>query len=149
MLFILFFKSKSNESGQPPTTAQMQDLMSFYSAMNKAGVIMGAEGLHPSSVGARVEFHAPSAEPTVVPGPFTPADSLVAGYWVIQVTDLAAALEWAKKCPLQEEGATIEVRRITEMGDDIAEGSLTEETKEQLKQMRRETEERANRVAQK
>jgi hypothetical protein len=66
----------------------------------------------------------------------------VAGYWVIKVKDLAEALEWVKKCPLQEEGATIEVRQIAEMDDETFEGSMTEEIKEQAGRMRKETEER-------
>ena len=121
--------------------------MSFYSAMNSAGVILAAEGLHASSAGARVTFHGPSesakaAAPTVFPGPFKPADELVAGYWIIKVKDLEEALEWVKKCPLEEDGATIEVRRIVEMDDAHFEGSVTNEIKEQAERMRRETEER-------
>jgi hypothetical protein len=150
MRFILLLKSNPlAESGQPPTTAQIQAMMAFYSAMNDAGVVLGAEGLHSSAAGARVTFHAPSAgatptqpEPTVVHGPFTPADALVAGYWVIQVKDLAEALEWVKKCPLQDEGATIEVRQIAEMDDAKFEGRVTDELKEQAGRMRKETEER-------
>lgn len=157
MRFILLLKSSPlAESGTPPTTAQIQAMMSFYSAMNEAGVILGAEGLHRTAVGARVIFHAPAGpegsssegttpirpEPTVVHGPFTPAESLVSGYWVIKVKDLAEALEWVKKCPLQEEGRTIEVRQIAEMDDEYFEGSATEEIKEQAGRMRKETEER-------
>lgn len=159
MRFILLLKSNPlAESGKPPSTAQIQAMMSFYSAMNEAGVVLGAEGLHRSAVGARVTFHAPVGpegppssqgaaaptrpEPTIVHGPFSPAETLVSGYWVIKVKDLAEALEWVKKCPLQEEVATIEVRQIVEMDDEKFEGSMTEDIKEQAGQMRKETEER-------
>jgi hypothetical protein len=154
MRFILLLKSNPlAESGQPPTTAQIEAMMAFYSAMNEAGVVLGAEGLHSSAVGARVTFHAPSAAgattptqpaPTVVHGPFTPADALVAGYWVIQVRDLAEALDWVKQCPLQEEGATIEVRQIAEMDDDKFADRVTDELKAQADRMRKETEERVS-----
>jgi hypothetical protein len=146
MRFILLLKSNPlAECGQPPTTAQIQAMMAFYSAMNDAGVVLAAEGLHGSSAGVRVTFHAPSsgAAPTVVPGPFTPAEELVSGYWVIKVKDLDEALEWVKKCPLELEGATIEVRQIAEMDDAKFEGSVTEEIKAQAERMRKETEERA------
>jgi hypothetical protein len=145
MRFILLLKSNAlAESGQPPTTAQIQAMMTFYSAMNDAGVILGADGLHRSSAGVRVTFHAPSsgAAPTVVPGPFTPAEELVSGYWIIKVKDLDEALEWVKKCPLEQEGATIEVRQIAEMDDAMFEGNVTEEIKEQASRMKKETEER-------
>ena len=115
MRFILLLKSNpAAEAGTPPTQAMIEAMMSFYSEMNTAGVVLAAEGLHASSAGARVTFHAPGgsagvAAPTVVPGPFTPADELVAGFWIIKVKDLEEALEWVKKCPLKEEGATIEI----------------------------------------
>jgi hypothetical protein len=150
MRFILLLKSTpTTESGTPPTTAQIQAMMTFYSAMNDAGVVIAAEGLHASgSASVRVVFHSsegsagPKPEPTIIPGPFTPPESLVAGYWIIKVKDLAEALEWVKKCPLEDEGATIEVRQIVEMDDEKFEGSVTEEIREQAGRMRRETEER-------
>jgi hypothetical protein len=148
MRFILLLKSgPAAEAGTPPTTAMIRAMMSFYRSMHTAGVVLAAEGLHASSAGARVTFHAPfggskGAAPTVLPGPFTPADSLVAGYWIINVKDLDEALGWAKKCPLEEEGAVIEVRRIAEMDDIHFEGSVTEEMKAEARGMRRETEER-------
>src|SRR2546423_15302078 len=128
--------------------------MSFYREMNSAGVVLGAEGLHASSAGARVTFHVPSSgakgvAPTIVPGPFTPVEELVSGFWIIKVKDLEEALEWAKKCPLEEDGATIEVRRIAEMDDAHFEGSVTEELKEQAERMRKETEERVGSAGQK
>ena len=155
MRFILLLKSNpAAEAGTPPTQAMIEAMMSFYSEMNTAGVVLAAHGLHASSAGARVTFHAPgestgAAAPIVVPGPFTPADQLVAGFWIIKVKDLEEALEWVKKCPLKEEGATIEIRRISEMDDAHFEGSVTEEMKAQAERMRKETEERVSGVGQK
>lgn len=155
MRFILLLKSNpAAEAGTPPPQAMIEAMMSFYSEMNTAGVVLAAEGLHASSAGARVTFHAPgestgAAAPTVVPGPFTPAEQLVAGFWIIKVKDLEEALEWVKKCPLKEEGATIEIRRISEMDDAHFEGSVTEEMKAQAERMRKETEERVSGASQK
>jgi hypothetical protein len=146
MRFMLLLRSNAQaESGITPSTELISAMMSFYSAMNSAGVVLGADGLHASSKdSARVAFSPPSAgaeevKTEVTAGPFTPASELVAGYWIIQVKDLEEALGWAKKCPLKDD-AVIEVRRIVEMSD--FEENVTEELKESSERMRTETEER-------
>jgi hypothetical protein len=145
MRFILLHKSNPKaEAGIPPTTARIQASMSWHSEMNSAGIILAAEGLQPSSTGARVTFHAPStgAPPTVVRGPFTPVEELLFCYWIINVKDLEEALEWAKKCPLEEEGASIEIRRVGELDDYDFTGSVMEGIKKEVERMKKETEER-------
>jgi hypothetical protein len=140
MRFILILKSSPHtESGEVPSTEVMEAMMSFYASMNSAGVVLSADGLHASSKdSARVAF-SPSGPSTVTPGPFTPPETLVAGFWIIKVKDLEEALEWAKKCPLKED-ATIEVRRIVEL-DDFGE-NVTEGIRSDNERLRRETEER-------
>jgi len=142
MRFILLLKSDpESESGVPPPASGMQALNSFDQSMHEAGVVLSAEGLHASSKdSARVTFHSDSSSPPdVKSGPFTPAEDLVAGFWIIQVKDLEEALGWVKKCPIRDEGGVIEVRRVVET-DDFE--TATEEIKGEIGALRKETEER-------
>ncbi|MEU3017979.1 YciI family protein [Nocardiopsis sp. NPDC007018] len=103
----------------------------------RAGVLLSGEGLAPTSAGAEVVFR--DGEATVVDGPFTEAKEFIAGYWVLQVTSHAEALEWAKRCPHPPKGdpteLKLQLRRIAELED--LEG-MPEEVRE------RERERRAN-----
>ena len=82
----------------------------------KAGVLLAAEGLQPSSKGARVKFS--GDERTVVDGPFTESKELVAGFWLIQVKSKEEAIEWVKRCPNPMEGdSEIEIRQVFEAED--------------------------------
>jgi hypothetical protein len=86
----------------------------------KAGVLLAAEGLHPSAKGARVRVK--DGRRTVVDGPFAEAKELVAGFYLIQVKDAAEATEWAKRCPVDVtlppgQVAEIEVRQVFETED--------------------------------
>lgn len=81
----------------------------------KAGVLLAAEGLHPSARGARVRVR--DGRRTVVDGPFAEAKELVAGFYLIQVKDAAEAIEWAKRCPVDAtlqpgQVAEVEVRQV-------------------------------------
>lgn len=80
----------------------------------KAGVLLGLDGLHPPSEGARVSFSAGS--PSVSDGPFTEAKELIGGYWLIQAHSKEEAVQWASRCPAAD-GDVIEVRRVYEMED--------------------------------
>ena len=82
--------------------------------LTKAGVLLGLDGLHPASKGARVSF--PGGKATVTDGPFTEAKELVGGYWLIQAKSKEEAVEWATRCPAAD-GDTIEVRQVYEMED--------------------------------
>jgi hypothetical protein len=69
----------------------------FSEEMVKAGVMLAAEGLKPSSQSARVKFS--GGKHTVIDGPFTETKELIAGFWMIQAKSLAEAVEWASRCP--------------------------------------------------
>jgi hypothetical protein len=81
----------------------------FTEELVRAGVLLGADALQPSSRGARVRFEGPRR--TVIDGPFTEAKELVAGYWLWQVRSLDEAIEWLKRAPF-EDGAELEIRPI-------------------------------------
>lgn len=97
--------------------ALMAQMMSYNEEMAKAGVLVGGDGLAPSSRGARISFS--GGKPTVVDGPFAEAKELVAGYTLIQVASKAEAIEWVKKWPpLDGHGnVQLELRQIYEAED--------------------------------
>jgi len=82
--------------------------------MKKAGVLLLAEGLHPTSKGVRVK--ATGGKKVVMDGPFAEAKEVIAGFWLIQAKSLAEAVEWAHRCPLPEPGV-IEIRQVFENAD--------------------------------
>ena len=86
----------------------------FNQEMTKAGVLLAAEGLHPTSKGTRLQVS--GGKRVITDGPFTEAKEVIAGFWMIQVKSKEEALEWAKRCPLPENGL-IEIRQVFENSD--------------------------------
>jgi hypothetical protein len=98
-------------------------------------VLLAAEGLQPSSKGARVKFS--GGKRTVIDGPFTEAKELIAGFWLIQVKSKEEAIEWIKRVPNPTgEEAEIEIRQVFEAEDFGTE--LTPELREQEERLRRQ-----------
>jgi hypothetical protein len=129
MRFMVMVKAtKDSEAGVMPTRQLLADMGKFNEELVKAGIMLAAEGLQPSSKGARVRFD--GAKRTVVDGPFTETKELVAGFWLWQVKSLDEAIEWVKRCPNPMPGPSeIEIRQVFDM-DDFAE-ALTPEMREQ------------------
>ncbi len=86
----------------------------FNQDMAKAGVLLAAEGLHPTSKGTRLRVS--GGKPVITDGPFAEAKEVIAGFWIIQVKSKEEAVEWAKRCPLPENGL-IEIRQVFENCD--------------------------------
>jgi hypothetical protein len=86
----------------------------FNQDMAKAGVLLAAEGLHPTSKGTRLRVS--GGKPVITDGPFAEAKEVIAGFWIIQVKSKEQAVEWAKRCPLPENGL-IEIRQVFEDRD--------------------------------
>ena len=82
--------------------------------MTRAGVMLAAEGLHATSRGFRIKVS--GGKKIVTDGPFTETKEVIAGFWLIQVKSKEEALEWAKRCPLPENGL-IEIRQVFENAD--------------------------------
>ena len=117
MRFMVIVKAtKDSESGAPPDPQLMADMNKFNDELLEAGVLVGYDGLHPSSKGARVHFSGKNC--TVIDGPFAETKELIAGFWFWQVKSLQEAIEWVKRCPNPHEGdADIEIRQILEPED--------------------------------
>jgi hypothetical protein len=86
----------------------------YNESLQKAGVLLALDGLHPPSMGARIEFA--GGKPKVTDGPFADAKEVIGGYWMIQVKSKAEAVEWASRCPASD-NEMIEVRQVMEFSD--------------------------------
>jgi len=134
MRFMVIVKGdKNTEAGVMPSTELLTAMGQFNEQLVKAGVMLGGEGLHPTSKGARIKYS--GQEPSVSHGPFAVTSDLVAGFWLIQVGSLEEAVEWMKRAPF-DGGAEIELRQIFE-ADDFGE-ALTPELREQEDRLRAE-----------
>ena len=139
MRFIVMVKAtKESEAGVMPSEQLLADMGKFNEELAKAGVLLAAEGLQPSSKGARVKFS--GAKRTVVDGPFAETKELVAGFWLWQVKSKAEAIEWVKRCPnpFPEGESEIEIRQVFEAEDFGAE--FTPALREQEERIRQQIE---------
>jgi hypothetical protein len=134
MRFMILMKAtKESEAGQPPDERLMTEMMKFHEELAKAGVLLAAEGLHPSSNGARVRFS--GTQRTVVDGPFTETKELIGGFWLWEVKSREEAIEWVKRIPNPMSGESeIEIRQVIEMADMGA--ALTPELQQQEEHLR-------------
>ena len=134
MRFMVMVKAtKESEAGVMPSQKLLADMGKYNEELVKAGVILAAEGLQPSSKGARVRFSGDKR--TVIDGPFTETKELVAGFWLWQVKSLAEAIEWVKRCPNPMPGESeIEIRQVFEAEDFGP--ALTPELREQEERLR-------------
>jgi hypothetical protein len=128
MRFMLLMIPNISEDEWTPSADDVAAMMAYNEQLTKAGVLLALDGLHPSAKGARVALQ--GGRKTVTDGPFTEAKELIGGYWIIQASSKEEAVEWAKRCPM-DEGNVIEVRQIAELEDfpeDVqAVGQLSEE----------------------
>ena len=98
MRFMIIRKADAEtEAGVMPATALIEQMTEYNEKLNKAGVLVGGDGLHPSARGARVKFNA--GKPTVLDGPFAEAKELIAGYTLIEVASREEAIEWLRQWP--------------------------------------------------
>jgi hypothetical protein len=119
MKFMLILKAtKDSEAGKMPSEETINEMVKYNQEQAKAGVLVDAAGLYPSSTGARVTV-SKDGKKTVVDGPFTESKELVAGYWLIKVKSVEEAIEWAKRAPTTAgQEIQIEVRQFIEFGED-------------------------------
>jgi hypothetical protein len=131
-VFVIVPTDQASEKGQLPDERLVAAMQKYNEELVKAGVMLEAEGLHPSSKGVRVKFSGDKR--TVIDGPFTESKELIAGYWVWQVRSLDEAIEWAKRAPFGE-GTYLEIRPIFEAEEFVANmGPEIREREERLKQ---------------
>lgn len=136
MRFLVLVKaSKDSEAGMMPSQKLLEEMGKYNEELAKAGVLMAAEGLQPSSKGVRVKFS--GEKRAVTGGPFPETNQLIAGFWIWNVKSKDEAIDWLKRAPF-DDGAEIELRPIFEM-EDFGD-ALTPELKEQEIKLRAQTE---------
>jgi len=134
-VMVMVKATADSETGAMPTTAELAEMGRFNEELVKAGVMLAAEGLHPSSRGARVRFSGKTR--TVIDGPFTETKELVAGFWIWEVSSMDEAIEWVRRCPNpMRTDSEIEIRPIFG-AEDFGE-SFTPELREQEDRLRRQ-----------
>jgi hypothetical protein len=116
MRFMLILKStKDSEAGKMPSEESIAAMVKYNQEQAKAGILIDAAGLYPSSKGARIRFST-GGKKTVIDGPFTESKEPVGGYSIIEAKSLEEAIEWAKRSPLAPNGpdqeTDIEVREF-------------------------------------
>jgi hypothetical protein len=117
MRFMMLMIPKGYESAEPGVDldpAKVAEMMKYNEELEKAGVLLALDGLHPPSMGARVSFA--DGKPLVTDGPFAEAKEVLGGYWIIQVASKEEAVAWASRCPASD-NEIIEVRQVQEMED--------------------------------
>ena len=117
MRFMMLMIPKGYETAAPgtlPDAKAVEAMMKYNEELQKAGVLVALDGLHPPSMGARVTFA--GGKPKVTDGPFTEAKEVLGGYWMIKVKSKQEAIDWAKRCPAGP-NETIEIRQVQEMED--------------------------------
>ena len=117
MRFMMLMIPKGYEDATPgtmPDADAVAGMMKYNESLQKAGVLLALDGLHPPSMGARVSFS--GGKPKVTDGPFAEAREVVGGYWMIQVASREEAIAWATRCPASE-NEVIELRQVQEFAD--------------------------------
>ncbi len=131
MRFMVIVKaSKESEAGVLPDQQILAEMGRYNEELSEAGVLLAAEGLHPSSRGVRVRFS--GDQRTVVDGPFPETKELIAGFWLWRVNSREEAIEWIKRSPFRE--GEIEIRQVFEAEDFGP--ALTPELREQEERIR-------------
>ncbi len=113
-VMVMVKASKDSEAGVMPSPKLLAEMGKFNQELIQAGMLLAADGLHPSSKGKRVRFS--GQQRTVLDGPFTEAKELVGGFWIWQVKSMDEAVEWLKRAPFDRE-TEVEIRPVMEAAD--------------------------------
>nr|WP_298522636.1 YciI family protein [uncultured Halomonas sp.] len=119
MRYMIIVKAtQDSEAGVMPGETLLARMAAYHEALAKAGVLLDATGLQPSSSGWRVRYDGDKR--TLIDGPFTESKELIAGYTLIQVRSHEEAAEWVRRFPnpaIDGGESEIEVRRLFELED--------------------------------
>jgi hypothetical protein len=115
-VMVMVKATAESEAGQMPDTELIGAMGRYNEELVKAGIMLGGDGLKPSSKGVRVRFS--GKDRTVVDGPFAETKELIAGYWIWQVQSMDEAIEWVRRCPNpMPSDSEIEIRPFFEAAD--------------------------------
>ncbi|MFI6993377.1 YciI family protein [Nonomuraea wenchangensis] len=125
----------ATEAGELPPQELVDAMHAYNEALAKAGVLLAAEGLLPSSKGAQIAYSGGRA--SVIDGPFAESKELIAGFWLIQVKSREEAIEWALRVPVPpgHDGIGLDVWRVFDASD-VPDETLPEEERERERALR-------------
>jgi hypothetical protein len=129
-VMVIVKADKNSEAGVLPDKKLLTEMGKFNEELEKAGILLAAEGLQASSKGVRVRFS--GGKKTVIDGPFAETKELVAGFWLWQVKSKQEAIEWLKRAPFDE--TEVEIRQVFE-AEDFGE-AFTPERRERKERLR-------------
>jgi hypothetical protein len=114
---VIIKATENSEAGKLPSEKLLTEMGRFNEELVKAGIMLGGDGLRPSSAGKRVKLS--GGKRSVTDGPFAETKELIAGYWIWQVGSMDEALDWVRRCPdpMPGEESEIEIRPLFEMED--------------------------------
>jgi hypothetical protein len=141
-VMVMVKASADSEAGMMPSESLLAEMGRYNEELVRAGILLAAEGLHPSSKGVRVRFS--GSERAATDGPFAETKELLAGFWLWRVKSMDEAIEWVKRCPNPMPGseAEIEIRPVFD-AEDFAESDPAGEHRARDQRLRAETERRA------
>ena len=132
-VMVLVKATKDSEAGVMPSQQLLTEMGKFNEELVNAGIMLGGEGLHPTSKAARVRFS--GKDRMVIDGPFAETKELIAGYWIWQVKSMQEAIDWVKRCPNPHaETCELEIRPVFDCADFGA--AMTPELQEQEARLR-------------
>lgn len=127
-VMVIVKASPDSEAGKMPSQQLLTEMGKYNEELARAGILLAAEGLHPSSKGVRVGFG--GKKRSVTDGPFLETKELIAGFWIWKVKSMQEAIDWVKRCPNpHDEPGQIEIRPVFSF-DDFG-PQLTPELREQ------------------
>jgi hypothetical protein len=115
MRFMVMIKStpEIESAASPPSEKMLTEMTRFNEELVNAGIMLGGEGLHPSSKGAKVVWK--GQKTSVKDGPFAEAKELVAGFWIWKCASLEEAVSWARRIPNPDgQDGEVEIRPVFE-----------------------------------
>jgi hypothetical protein len=134
-VMVIVKATAESEAGEMPTTELIAAMGRYNEELVNAGVMVGGDGLRPTSKGARIAFS--GQDRTVIKGPFK-LENTIAGYWVWNVGSMEEAIDWAKRCPNPHSGPSeLEIRPFVE-AEDFGD-AFTPELREQEERLRAKT----------
>lgn len=139
-VMVIVKATQNSEANAAPTTELLDAMTKYNDELIKAGIMLGGDGLKPSSAGKRVIMG--TGKRSVVDGPFAETKELIAGYWLWEVKSMDEALEWVRRCPdpMPGEESIIEIRPLVEFEDFSA--AMTDEIRDREAQQRVDLEKR-------
>lgn len=127
MRFMMVVKAtKDSEAGVMPSSELVDAMTRYNEELAKAGVLVAADGLHPSSGAIRISYPEPGGKPKVIDGPFAETKEIIAGYTLIEVKSREEAVEWALRMP-DPHGfgdGQVELRQVFDFADITADPEL-------------------------